>query len=169
MGGNLFASDVILLDRPSCVGRAASIAAVLGFAVALAPTTASAVLIVHVPWVLPAAKGGATDVFMEVTSLEGASLVGGRSAMARKTVLVGPGAKLRPVDRLPLPPGAPVILVPGSYRLHLEAVDRALTIGAWVPLVLIFEAADGTRQEINVQAEVRHRSATDDHLRGHRH
>jgi copper(I)-binding protein len=151
------------------VGRAAGTAAMLGLALALAPAIASAVLIVHVPWVLPAAKGGATDAFMEVTSLEGASLVGGRSAVARSTVLVAPGAKLQPVDRLPLPPGAPVILVPGSYRLHLDAVDRALTIGARVPLVLIFETADGARQEIDVQAEVRRRSAVDDHLHGHRH
>jgi copper(I)-binding protein len=148
-------------------GRAAGIAAMLGVVLAFAPALASAVLIVHVPWVLPAAKGGATDAFMEVTSLEGAFLVGGRSAVARSTVLVAPGAKLRPVDRLPLPPGAPVILVPGSYRLHLEAVDRTLTLGSRVPLVLTFETADGARQEINVEAEVRRRSATDDHLRGH--
>ena len=161
-------NDAIRHRSRSSACRAAGVAALLGVMLGLAPAMASAVLIVHVPWVLPAAKGGATDAFMEVTSLDGASLVGGRSAVARDTVLVAPGAKLQPVDRLPLPPGAPVILVPGSYRLHLDAVDRALTIGAWVPLVLIFEAADGTRQEISVQAEVRRRSATDDHLRGHR-
>jgi len=150
-----------------CVSHVKQAALGAGLALALAPAIAMAVLIVHVPWVLPATKGAATDAFMEVTSLEGVALVGGRSPVARDVVLVAPGAKLQPVDRLVLPPGAPVILVPGSYRLHLRAVDRTLKVGDFVPLVLIFEGADGMRQEIAVQAEVRRHSATDDHLRGH--
>ncbi len=106
---------------------------------------------------------------MEVTSLEGASLVGARSASAADVVLVAPGAKIRAVDRLALPAGAPVILVPGSYRLRLSPLDRTIKVGDWVPLVLIFEAADGKREEVAVQAEVRRRSAIEDHLHGHRH
>jgi copper(I)-binding protein len=140
-----------------------------GFVLSLVPLTAAAVCIVNVPWVRPAAKGEATEAFMEITSLEGVDLVGGRSAIAAHTVLLAPGAKVRPVDRLALPPGAPVILVPGSYRLQLYPINRTLRLGDWVPLVLITEAADGRREEIAVQAEVRRRSAVDDHLHGHRH
>lgn len=145
------------------------VAAGAGIVLWLAPTIASAVLIVDYPWARPAAKGGVTEAFMQVTSLEGAYLVGARSTAAGSVVLVAPGAKVRPVDRLALPAGAPVILVPGSYRLRLFPIDRTLKVGDWVQLVLIFEAADGRREEVAVQAEIRPRSAVDDHLHGRRH
>jgi copper(I)-binding protein len=106
---------------------------------------------------------------MELTSVDGGALVGARSDIARRVDLVGPGTTAKPVGRLPLPAGAPVILAPGSYRVRLVAIDRALKLGDWVPLVLIVEGADGSRQEVALRAEVRRRSALDDHLHGHRH
>lgn len=133
------------------------------------PAIASAVFVVNYPWVRPAGKGAAAEVFMEVTSIEGAALVGARSAVAGSVLLVGPGAKVKPVERLVLPAGAPVVLAPGSYRVHMSGLARMLKLGEFVPLALIIEAADGTRQEIRVNAEVRRRSTVDDHLQGHHH
>jgi len=125
--------------------------------------------VVSFPWARPAGKGGATEVFMEMTSIEGAKLVGARSDVAVNAMLVGPGAKAKAAKSLMLPAGAPVVLAPGSYRVRLSPVDRTLKLGDIVPLVIIIEAPDGTRQEIGVNAEVRVRSVVDDHLHAHRH
>jgi copper(I)-binding protein len=133
------------------------------------PAGAQGVFVVYAPWVRPAAEGGATEACMELTSVDGGALVGARSEFAGSVALVGPGAKIKLVERLPLPPGAPVILTPDSYRLRLARVNRVLKLGDHVPLVLIIEAADGRREEVSVTAEVRRRSTVDDHLRGHRH
>ena len=106
---------------------------------------------------------------MEMTSIEGATLVGARSDVAVNAMLVGPGAKDKAAKSLTLPAGAPVVLAPGSYRVRLSTVDRMLKLGDIVPLVIIIEAPDGSRQEIGVNAEVRVRSVVDDHLHAHRH
>jgi len=148
--------------------RAKNVARLVGLTLTLLPAIASAVFVVNYPWVRPAGKGAVTEVFMEVTSIEGAALVGARSD-AGTAVLIGPGIKAKPVERLNLPAGAPVILAPGSYRVRLSALQRKLKLGDFVPLALIIEAPDGTRQEIRVNAEVRRRSTVDDHLQGHRH
>jgi copper(I)-binding protein len=149
--------------------RAKNVARLVGLTLVIVPVIASAVFVVNFPWVRPAEKGAATEVFMEVTSIEGAALVGARSDVAVSAVLVGPGARAKPVERLMLPAGAPVILAPGSYRVRLSALERKLKLGDFVPLALIIEASDGSRQEIRVNAEVRRRSTVDDHLQGHRH
>lgn len=145
------------------------IACLVGLILTLLPAFADAVFVVNYPWVRPTGKGRATEVFMEITSIEGAALVGARSDRAGSALLVGPGAKMKPVERLMLPAGAPMILAPGSYRVRLLAVDRSLKLGDIVPLALVIEAPDGSRQEIRVNAEVRHRSTVDDHLRAHHH
>jgi periplasmic copper chaperone A len=146
------------------------LARIAGMILALLPAIAAAMmLVVSFPWVRPAGKGAATEVFMEITSIEGAALVGARSDIATHAALVGPGVKGKPAARLALPPGAPVILAPGSYRVRLSTLDRKLELGDTVPLTLIFEAADGSRQEIPVKAEVRDRSVVDDHLGAHHH
>ena len=147
--------------------RAIPITRFVGLVLTLAPTICGAMSVVNYPWARPAAKGAATEVFMEITSIEGAALVGARSETAGSVVLVGPGANGKPVERLMLPAGAPVILAPGSYRVRLSALDRRLKLGDFVPLALILEAADGSRQEIRVNAEVRRRSTVDDHLDPH--
>jgi copper(I)-binding protein len=136
---------------------------------ALAPALAAAVVIVNFPWARPAGKGGATEVFMELTSADGGALVGARSASAGGARILGPGTRPTTIARLPLPAGAPVVLAPGSYRIALSALDRALKLGDAVPLVVIIEGADSSRQEIVVRAEVRRRSTVDDHLEQHRH
>ena len=160
------------IGQSGCLVRtpmAKNIARITGLILALAPAVAAAVFIVSFPWARPAAKGAATEVFMEVTSIEGAALVGARSNIAGSALLVGPGANVKPAERLMLPSGAPVILAPGSYRVRLSPLDRTLKLGDTVPLVLIIEALDGSRQEIPMTAEVRRRSTVDDHLQAHHH
>ncbi len=106
---------------------------------------------------------------MEITSVDGGALVGARSAFAGGARILGPGTRPTTIARLPLPAGAPVVLAPGSYRIRLSSLDRALKLGDVVPVVVIIEGADSNRQEIAVQAEVRRRSTVDDHLERHRH
>ena len=140
-----------------------------GILLALLPAIATAVIVVNLPWARPVTKGGTAEIFMQLGSSEGGALVGARSDFAGSVVIAGPGAPGKPVDRLSLPAGAPVVLAPGAYRLRLARVNRTLKLGDWVPFVLIIESSDGTRQEIGAQAEVRRRSALDDHRAGHLH
>ena len=130
---------------------------------------ATGVFVVNFPWAQPAAKGTATEVFMELTAVDGGTLVGARSDIAGRTSVVGPGKSGAPVERLSLPAGAPMMLLPGSYHVHLDRLDHTLKLGDRVPLVLIVEAEDGKRIQVDTDAEVRHRSTVDDHLYGHHH
>jgi len=136
---------------------------------AFAPALCVATYVVNYPWVRPAAKGKTTEAFVEITSLYGGALVAARSGMAARVIIVGPGMPGKPVARLSLPAGAPMVLAPGSYRLRLTTVSRALRRGDEVPIVLVLESADGGQEEIAVSAEVRERSTVDEHLspRGH--
>lgn len=130
---------------------------------------AADVFVVSFPWARPATKGAATEVFMELTAVDGGTLVGARSDVAGDTSLIGPGKSNARVERLSLAPGAPVMLFPGSYHLRLTGLARTLKLGDHVPLVLIVEGADGKRKEVGAEAEVRRRSTVDDHLDGHHH
>jgi len=145
------------------------LAGAAGVVLALVPALAAAVIVVNLPWARPVAKGGAAEIFMRLGTTDGGALVGARSEFAGSVVIVGPGAPGKPVARLSLPAGAPVVLAPNAYRLRLSRIDRALKLGDWVPFVLIVESSDGTRQEIPAQAEVRRRSALEDHRAGHLH
>ena len=136
----------------------------------LAPAAlATGVFVVNYPWARPAAKGAATEVFMELTAVDGGALVGARSDIAGNASLVGPGKAAAPVERLALVAGAPVVLVPGSYRVRLSGLTRTLKLGDRVPLVLIVEVPDGKRVEVIADAEVLRRSTVDDHLSSRHH
>lgn len=130
---------------------------------------AAGVFVVNFPWARPAPKGTATEVFMELTAVDGGTLVGARSDIAGTTSLIGPGKGNAPVERLSLAAGAPVMLVPGSYHFRLAGLARTLKLGDRVSLVLIVERADGKRDQVDAEAEVRRRSTVDDHLYGHHH
>lgn len=141
--------------------------AALTLALAAFPALAAGVFVVNYPWARPAAKGAATEVFMELTAVDGGALVGAHSTMAGSATLVGPGKSTASVDRLALAAGAPVMLMPGSYRVRLSGLTRPLKLGDRVPLVLVVEAEDGKRIEVDTDAEVRRRSTVDEHLDGH--
>jgi len=161
---------MVILAAVERVRRASRrLALAAGLVTALAPAVADAIFVVNQPWARPATKAATTEVYMELTSTDGATLVGARSDLARTVVIAAPGGKPPVVERLALPAGMPIVLAPGSYRLRLMALDRALMLGDRVPIVLTIEGADGKRQEIPIAAEVRRRSPVDDELRAHRH
>ena len=104
---------------------------------------------------------------MELFSSEGATLVGVRSDVAAGVTMRPPGTSRSTVDKIPLPAGTTVKLAAGGYRVALADLTRSLKLGDRVALVLVIEAADGSRQEISADAEVRRRSPSDDHKHAH--
>ena len=106
---------------------------------------------------------------MQLRSTEGATVVGVSSEIAPDVAMRPPGTARATVGEIPLPANVPVLLAPGAYRFVLAKLGRPLKLGDRVPLVLVVEAPDGSRQEIPVNAEVRRRSPTDDHKIPHRH
>ena len=153
--------------RTGCDRRRYALA--LGIVLALVAVPAAAVFIVSEPWVRPAASVRTTEAYMVLTSTEGATLVGARSEIAVGVATYAAGKNPVRIERLPLPAGQMVKLHPGGLRLGLRDLARPLKLGDRVPLVLTIEAADGKRQEIPVNAEVRRRSPIDDELRAHKH
>lgn len=130
-------------------------------------TVAQAVLTVSAPWVRPTPDRTATDAYMVLTSTEGASLKGARSIVATTVVIRGAtGARTFP--QLALPAGTPVALAPDTYHLVLRGLAHPLNAGDRVLLVLTIETANGARQEISVNAEVRVRPPSDDERRAPR-
>jgi periplasmic copper chaperone A len=133
------------------------------------PPCAHAVLAINLPWVRVAGNAASAEVFMEIQSSEGATLVDARSDAATSVTIRRPGKGTGTIGKLPLPAGVPVMLAPDGYRLALTRLTHPIKLGDRVPLTLTLEAEDGTRQEISIDAEVRRRSALDDHLHPHTH
>lgn len=106
---------------------------------------------------------------MEIRSSEGLTIVGVESDVTAEVPMQRPGTKRAAADKIPLPAGTKVKLAPGAYRFLLPKLNRSLKLGDRVALSVILEAPDGSRQVIPVNAEVRRRSAYDDHLRPHSH
>jgi copper(I)-binding protein len=139
------------------------------FFVALVPAGAAAVFTVTEPWVRVAPDAKSAEAYMELFSSDGAKVVGVRSDIAADVAMRPPGVTRATVTEITLPAGKTVKLAPGGYRFALAGLDRSLKLGDRVALVLIVEAADGSRQEIPANAEVRRHSVTDDHKHGHAH
>jgi len=144
--------------------------AAVAFASALGlwPREALAIFIVREPWTKPASRGQTTEAYMELTSTDGATLVGVRCDTAGRSEIRAPDST-RPLAELPLPAGEKLLLAPKAYRVVLRGVGRTLKLGDYVPMVLTIRAADGGRQEIPLEAEVRLHSPTDDHRHPHQH
>jgi hypothetical protein len=147
----------------------ASLALSLGLALALAVQHASALFIVNQPWARPAQRGQATEVYMDLTSTDGAALVGVTSDAAGTVTIRAPGKTSGKTNRVALPAQTVVALAPGGNRIALTGLKQPLKLGDRVKLTLTIEAADGSRQNIGVDAEVRHRSPLDDERRAHQH
>jgi copper(I)-binding protein len=106
---------------------------------------------------------------MNLTSRDGATLVGAASAVAGSVAIRAPGKAAGNLERLPLPAQSVVALAPGGYRLLLGGLVRTLKVGDRVQLTLTIESADGSRQDVDVNAEVRLHSPIDDEIRAHKH
>jgi len=142
----------------------ASLAAALLFA-----PPVQAVLTINTPWIRAASADAPAEAYMELRSSEGTMLVGIRSEIANHITIRLPGKGKAALPALTLPAGETRLLAPGGYRLELVRVSRPLKLGDWVPLTLTFRNADGTEQEIAIRAEVRRRSAIDDHRHAFTH
>jgi hypothetical protein len=126
-------------------------------------------LTINLPWVRPSADAHTAEVYMQISSLEAAALVGASSFAAAGVTLKAPGKPGKSVKEIELPPGATVDLVPGGYRIALTRLTRPLKMGEHVPITLKFRFADGRQQETLVNAEVRKRSAMEDEGQPHAH
>lgn len=137
----------------------------LGIAVALAATPAAALFVVNEPWVRVATDQRSAEVYMRLTSTDGATLVGVASGEGDSVEVCAPGAARSMAKSLALPAGELVALAPKAYRVVLRGLHRKLKLGDRVMLTLTIEDRDGKRMEIPVDAEVRRRSPTEDHMR----
>jgi copper(I)-binding protein len=126
-------------------------------------------LIVNQPWARPAAAGKATEVYMDITSTAGATLVAVASDASAVASLRSPDRQRIKSPTIALPAGIVVSLAPGSYRVVLLRLNRTLRLAGRVRLTLTIEHADASRQEIAVDAEVRLHSPIEDELHAHRH
>ncbi|HEY1091599.1 MAG TPA: copper chaperone PCu(A)C, partial [Burkholderiaceae bacterium] len=67
----------------------------------------------------------------------------------------GDRMRMREIEGVELPAGAPVALQPGGRHLMLMGLKKPLQAGTRLPLTLTFVGADGKRQTLSVDAEVR--------------
>jgi copper(I)-binding protein len=159
-------------DRVLDFGRACALAGAFALC-APAAAAGSGLFIVNLPWTRPAAAGASTDVYMNLRSSDGATLVGIRCELAATVSMELPDnvrrGKFRAVTRISLPAGETVRLVPGQSHFRLVSLRRPLKLGEHVVLVLTLEAADGSTQEVPVNAEVRRRSPSEDEMHAHGH
>ena len=63
--------------------------------------------------------------------------------------------RMRQVKGLDLPAGKPVALSPGGYHVMLLDLKQQLKEGDSIPITLVIENKDKTRETIDVQATVR--------------
>jgi hypothetical protein len=130
-------------------------------ALAAAPALSFAQVAVGDPWVRATVpQQQASGAFMTLTAPQGARLVGASSPVAgvvevHEMKREGDVMRMRAIDGLDLPAGRAVKLEPGGYHVMLMSLKQTLNVGETVPLTLIFESADRSRQTVEVKAPVR--------------
>lgn len=113
------------------------------------------------PWVratVPAQK--ATGAFMQLKSDADARLVSVASPVAgvveiHEMVMDKDVMKMSPVSGLDLPAGQAVELKPGGYHVMLMDLKAQVKEGDQVPLTLVIENKDGSRQTLELTAPAR--------------
>lgn len=113
------------------------------------------------PWVratVPAQK--ATGAFMQLKSDADARLVAVASPVAgvveiHEMVMDKDVMKMSPVPALELPAGQAVELKPGGYHVMLMGLKAQVKEGDQVPLTLVIENKDGSRQTLELTAPAR--------------
>jgi len=136
----------------------AGIAAVAAFALcapALAQVTVTA------PWAratVPAQKS--SGAFMQLQSAQDARLVGvttpaADNAEIHQMAMSGTTMKMQQIDGLDLPAGKVVTLASGGYHLMLVGLKRQLKEGETIPLTLLIENKNKTRDTVTVKVPVK--------------
>lgn len=113
------------------------------------------------PWVratIPAQK--ATGAFMQLKSDADARLVSVASPVAgvveiHEMVMDKDVMKMNPVSGLDLPAGQAVELKPGGYHVMLMDLKAQVKEGDQVPLTLVIQNKDGSRQTLELTAPAR--------------
>jgi copper(I)-binding protein len=142
----------------------------LGLLAALPVASFAAVVSVNEPWVRPATAGASTDVFMELLVSEDATLTDVRTPVAARVSLAQGAQRRAPPFALRLAAQQTLLMRDRGTRIVLARIDRTLKLGDRVALTLVLRYADGSTQDIEVDAEVRRRSPSEDHGHaGHRH
>lgn len=137
-----------------------ALAALIGLIAVTLNATAQE-LTVKEPWVRGTVKAQkATGAFMEVTSTDGAALVGASSPVAgvvevHEMAMENNVMKMRAIPRLDLPAGKAVQLKPGGYHIMLMDLKQQIKKGDAVPITLKVEGKDKSVKTVDVKAEVR--------------
>jgi len=127
----------------------------------LCAAAACAQVTVGNPWVRAPVPGQpAVGAYMEITSARTSYLIGcksplSRSAEVHETTMESGVMKMRPVKAIELPARQTIELKPGGYHIMLVGLKQPIKEGDTVPLTLIFESKDKTRETVEVKAPVR--------------
>jgi copper(I)-binding protein len=111
-------------------------------------------------WVRASVQGQAsTGAYMTLTAREPLVLTGASTPMAgiaevHEMKMEGDVMRMRAVDALPLPPGQPVALKPGSYHIMLMQLKAPLQPQTSVPLTLHVRSASGASGEVRLSVPV---------------
>lgn len=135
----------------------------------LSAPEAAAILVVSQPWVRLSPDQRSAEIYMELKSTDGAVLVGVASFAANVIGFKSPSQNQRAAREIALPANVVVQLAPAGFRITLSRFTKPPKLGDLVPIILKIRNADGTPQEISVNAEVRLRSALEDELHVHKH
>ena len=110
-------------------------------------------LIVQNAWVreVPGSDVAAAYLTLRNPTTHPISIVGVESplashAMIHETRTEGGQSRMRPHERLVVPPGQTVKLEPGGMHVMLHGITRPTAVGQSVPLVLLL--ADGTKVQV---------------------
>jgi copper(I)-binding protein len=157
--------DTPAMDAPHRILRVVRVA--LCAALALAGTDVEALFIVNQPWIKPGTR--ASEAYMVLTSTEGAALIGVRSPVAARAVLIRSGRHgEHSAVPFKLPAGKAIALRPDGDRIALSGLSQPLKLGERIALTLTIETAAGAHEDIAVDAEVRKESPLDAERRAHR-
>ncbi len=135
--------------------------AVAGVLLACLAGAAHAQVTVSEPWArATVATQKASGAFMTLTASRDSRLVEARSPVAgtveiHEMTLQDNVMRMRAIDGLALPAGKAVKLEPGGYHVMLMDLKQQLKAGETVPLTLVFEGPDKTRETVEVKAAVR--------------
>jgi copper(I)-binding protein len=125
------------------------------------------------PWVRSTvARQKATSAYMEITASRAARLLEASSEVAgiveihemrmEKDVM-----RMRAIASLDLPAGQPVALQPGGYHIMLMDLKVQVKDGDKVPITLVFELRNGSRETAQITAIARSPQASSSHGGGH--
>lgn len=103
----------------------------------------------------------ATGMFAHITSAQGGKLVAATSPVAaiveiHEMAMEGNVMRMRALPAgLELPPGKTVKLEPGGYHVMLMDLKAQVKAGDTVPVTLVVEGKDGSRETLEIKATAR--------------